>query len=272
MLNTRIVRVILNVLGFSAAPPVQLEVIGAGLARTGTSSLQSALSTLLGGAKVHHFENLIGSSAQQAGWTALRDPSRRDEPLLQSLVAGHAAAVDVPAALHYKALMKAFPKAKVILTVHPKGAEGWYRSMMNSIAHVHYDVLNVSWIGRHMQPFKGFHVVGRHVYLDNEFFLTRAQWLHPSVAKRKYEQHNAEVRRSVPRSRLLVYSVDQGWGPLCKFLDVPASACPTTPFPKVNDTSKLRAAAWVLWLAAYVLPVAAFRFVTAVLRVWRHDL
>ena len=154
MLNTRIVRVILNVLGFSAAPPVQLEVIGAGLARTGTSSLQSALSTLLGGAKVHHFENLIGSSAQQAGWTALRDPSRRDEPLLQSLVAGHAAAVDVPAALHYKALMKAFPKAKVILTVHPKGAEGWYRSTMNSIAHVHYDVLNVSWIGRHMQPFK----------------------------------------------------------------------------------------------------------------------
>ena len=268
VLENRFVRMLLNLLGLSSQPPVQLTVIGAGLARTGTSSLQSALSRILD-VPVHHFEKLVTSPTQQAGWTALRNPKMVDDALLTSLLEGHGAAVDVPSALHYKRLAKLFPKAKVILTVHPNGAEGWYRSTINSIFHVHYDVLNTSWLGRYVQPFKGFHKVGRNVYLDNEFFLTKEQWLTPAVAKRKYEQHNAEVRRAIPSSRLLVYSVDQGWEPLCAFLGVPV---PSRRFPRANDTQKLRIAAWVLWALGYVLPVAAFRFATALVHVWRHDL
>ena len=269
MINNRYVRLLLSFLGIVSKPPTEIQVIGAGLARTGTSSMQEALSMLLDGAAVHHFENIVASSMQQAGWRALRNPKTADLELLKSLVAGHAASVDVPSALHYKQLMKAFPKAKVILTVHPKGADGWYNSTMNSIFHVHYSVLNVSWLGRHLQPFKGFHHAGRDLYLDNEFFLTKEQWLQPAVAKRKYERWNAAVRAAVPRSRLLVYSVDQGWSPLCKFLGVPV---PSTPFPKRNDANKLRVAAWVLWALGYLLPVIFFRFGSAVVHVLRHDL
>lgn len=45
----------------------------------------------------------------------------------------------------------------------------------------------------------------------------------------------AEVKRSVPRDRLLVYSVEEGWEPLCKFLDVPVPA-QHVPFPRSNDS------------------------------------
>ena len=74
--------------------------------------------------RVHHFEALIADTRQQAGWTALRD--RRNSTLLRELVAGHAAAVDVPAALHYEALMREYPHGKVVLTLHPRGARAWY--------------------------------------------------------------------------------------------------------------------------------------------------
>ena len=43
-----------------------------------------------------------------------------------------------------------------------------------------------------------------------------------------YRMHNEEVRRFVPQERLLEFNVKEGWGPLCKFLEVPE---PDTPFP-----------------------------------------
>lgn len=251
-LFARFTRLVTAFLGLSSSgPPVELLVIGAGLARTGTSSLQSALGTLLSGQPVHHFENLVTDATQQRGWALLRD-GHHDPTLLRALVDGHVAAVDVPAALHYRALMKEYPRAKVILTTHPKGSDGWYKSVMGSIWHVHMGVLNQSWIGSYAPPFKGFHKVGVDVFLDNPFFLTRDEWLTPAVAKRKYEQHNAAVRRHVPRSRLLVYSVDQGWEPLCKFLGKPV---PARPFPRLNDTATLRAVAAVLTTLGVLLPI-----------------
>ena len=49
-----------------------------------------------------------------------------------------------------------------------------------------------------------------------------------------FRAHNEEVERTVPPERLLVYDVKEGWGPLCKFLNVPV---PDVPFPHVNDAA-----------------------------------
>ena len=43
-----------------------------------------------------------------------------------------------------------------------------------------------------------------------------------------------EVKRTVPEDRLLIFSVKEGWEPLCKFLDMPV---PDQPFPRTNDTN-----------------------------------
>jgi hypothetical protein len=42
-----------------------------------------------------------------------------------------------------------------------------------------------------------------------------------------------EVQETVPADRLLVWSVGDGWEPLCEFLEVPV---PDTPFPHLNDS------------------------------------
>jgi hypothetical protein len=47
------------------------------------------------------------------------------------------------------------------------------------------------------------------------------------------ERYHEEVKREVPGDRLLVWSVTEGWEPLCEFLEVDV---PDAPFPRVNDT------------------------------------
>ena len=53
------------------------------------------------------------------------------------------------------------------------------------------------------------------------------------VASEVFERHNREVQERVPADRLLVFRVQDGWEPLCKFLgrDVPAGI----PFPHLNE-------------------------------------
>ncbi len=49
-----------------------------------------------------------------------------------------------------------------------------------------------------------------------------------------YETYNAEVQPIVPRERLLVMNVKEGWEPLCKFL---GHKLPEYSFPKKNDAA-----------------------------------
>jgi hypothetical protein len=52
-----------------------------------------------------------------------------------------------------------------------------------------------------------------------------------------FQQHIAQVQQQVPPERLLVYQVQEGWAPLCAFLEVPI---PDQPFPRVNDTESFK--------------------------------
>lgn len=52
-----------------------------------------------------------------------------------------------------------------------------------------------------------------------------------------YNDWVQEVKNSVPKEKLLVFNVKEGWEPLCKFLQVPV---PENPFPRVNDTKTLK--------------------------------
>ena len=59
----------------------------------------------------------------------------------------------------------------------------------------------------------------------------------------------AEVKRAVPKDRLLVFNVNDGWEPLCNFLDVPI---PDQPFPRVNDTKEIQQSMKMMYAKAYL--------------------
>ena len=64
------------------------------------------------------------------------------------------------------------------------------------------------------------------------------------------------VKNYVPKDRLLVFDVKEGWNPLCKFLEVPV---PNAPFPWENDTAELRGrfnkVKWTSYLIIVWLPI-----------------
>jgi Sulfotransferase domain len=82
----------------------------------------------------------------------------------------------------------------------------------------------------------------------------------PEEAIKFYNNWKEEVIRSVPKDRLLIFNVKQGWKPLCDFLDLPTL---TTPFPHFNDSQyfkqlikRIRISAFLM---VYCLPTGANR-------------
>ncbi|TJW26691.1 MAG: hypothetical protein E5X59_40030, partial [Mesorhizobium sp.] len=52
-----------------------------------------------------------------------------------------------------------------------------------------------------------------------------------------YNTYTEEVKAAVPPEKLLVFTVTEGWGPLCRFLSV---AEPQEPFPNLNDRESVK--------------------------------
>jgi hypothetical protein len=74
-------------------------------------------------------------------------------------------------------------------------------------------------------------------------------------SKVRFVEHYENVRKLVPKERLLEYQVGEGWHRLCTFL---GDKVPDTEFPRVNDTETLKRNI-DMWVAA-ILRRAAFRF------------
>ena len=200
-----------------------IRVIGAGFGRTGTASLQQALH-LLGFEKCYHMAEVFQHVEDAKVWDAAMDGQPVD---WDTLFAGYQAAVDWPACTFYQALMRHYPKAKVILTV--RDPEQWHASAMQTIYGVRS--VPVSQMGPLGPVFQTIRPMHDHVIWDGTFHGRFAEKKH---ALDVFDRHNAEVKRVVPPERLLVYEVSQGWEPLCHFLD---SAVPAEPFPHMNTSA-----------------------------------
>jgi len=90
----------------------------------------------------------------------------------------------------------------------------------------------------------------------------RGTMVDPERAIVRYNDHIEEIKKEVPSDRLLIYSADQGWEPLCRFLDVPI---PETDFPNVNDREELRKTYSKVTMVAYFLVAANVLFVAGLI-------
>ena len=61
----------------------------------------------------------------------------------------------------------------------------------------------------------------------------RGNWQDRAALKKSFEAHYAHVRALVPAERVLEFRSEEGWAPLCRFLDVPVPK--DEPYPFVNE-------------------------------------
>ena len=106
---------------------MSLRIVGAGFGRTGTLSLKLALEQLGIGACYHMME--IPKQPEHAAlWLAA---SRGERVAWDEIFAGYSAAVDWPSCVLWRELLRAYPDARVILTV--RDAASWYASFRETI-------------------------------------------------------------------------------------------------------------------------------------------
>lgn len=190
-----------------------LDVIGAGLGRTGTLSLKLALEQL-GFAPCYHMLEVRAVPERLEHWNRIAAGEQVD---WEEVFTGFRATVDWPACNFYRELMERYAEAKVILSL--RDAESWFRSTQATIFSDEVQSEAPPSVVKILTD-----IVGANLH-------DRARCI------AAYERHNAQVRAVVPADRLLVFDAKQGWAPLCAFLGVPV---PDAPFPSVNTTEQFR--------------------------------
>jgi len=197
---------------------VPLQIIGAGLGRTGTLSLKVALEQL-GFSPCYHMVEVWANFPSIAGWLE----AANGRPDWERIFAGFQASVDYPGCHFWRELTAAYPKAKVLLTVRDPAE--WFES---THATVFSPQMRERAGGSPAKEFLEKTVWGDFgAGIDDRDYMVAA-----------FERHTAEVRRTIPKDRLLVFEVAQGWKPLCEFLDVPI---PSVPFPRLNARAEIAA-------------------------------
>jgi hypothetical protein len=196
---------------------VTLQVIGAGLPRTGTKSLQLGLQRLLGG-RCYHMHEVFTNLDHVPVW---RRALRGEAPNWDSFLADYVAVVDWPASAFWRELGEANPDAVVVLTRRDDAAT-WWRSANQTVLEV---------ARRDELPEYGDWLAFFQELLHD--CLTE-DWDDPAAAMAAYERHNEAVRRGVPPDRLVEWRPEDGWRPICAALGLPV---PAEPFPHLNTSA-----------------------------------
>ncbi|KAK5938977.1 hypothetical protein PMZ80_009170 [Knufia obscura] len=234
-------------------------VIGAGYSRTGTSSMQLALERLVDGPVYHGGTQtwLSGDDARVKLWGQACDAKfvARDKELTMKLVReavkGYAGLVDAPAIWLLPEILEICPDAQVVLNT--RDPERWWKSFENLFNHVplaYFTVLTavrpgIRWIPRSCG---GTSYLRRDccampaaipVSMDRVRYPTlptssremvrstdRAQ-----VILELYQQHVIDI---VPKDKLLIMDLKEGWEPMASFLE---KDVPKEQFPRVNESA-----------------------------------
>jgi len=188
-----------------------LKVICAGFSRTGTLSLKLALEAL-GFGPCHHGVELYLHPERVPLWERAFD----GDPDWDAIFDGYAACADIPSVWFWRQLSRRYPEARIILTF--RDLESWLASVQtttDAYASVRTDDSPFAPLFRRMMP------AGTTPSTDQ---LAQA-----------YRMHNRLIVDRIPKERLLVFQVRQGWAPLCSFLGVPI---PEAPFPHANSKAE----------------------------------
>ena len=235
-----------------------LKIIGAGFGRTGTMSIYTALNQL--GFPCYHMLEVLDNKANKSHldfWRKVANTPAGTQHNWETVFAKYTAAVDNPACSVWRELIAAYPEAKVLLSLHPGGADAWYESTLATIYFTEslwqFKVLQIT------TPFA--RKLGD---MCHKLIWQRAH--HGTMNDRAkaiagYHQHIADVRAAVPADRLLVFTVNEGWKPLCDFIDVPV---PEAPFPQVNDRAQFQQTIKGLTRGAYTMLALAAAVIAGV--------
>jgi len=205
-----------------------MKVILVGISKCGTKSMATAFEQL--GLKNYDYPEQF--MFQRDDWLKIfkRGGTKED---FRRMFANCDSVTDSPACYFWYEILQAYPDAKLVLTQRSNEDE-WYKSFykqMDKMKPVFTPLMMLSptnrdhlrYVEEQLKCSMGHNCL----YVSN---------INETLCKQTYRRHIAYVLQNAPKDQLLVYSLDQGWDPLCKFLDVPV---PDKPFPHRNKQGSI---------------------------------
>ncbi len=129
--------------------------------------------------------------------------------------------------------MKVYPQAKVLLSVHDGDSVG-ARSMRETIWDVLYGdsmMADLSYPRCKIDPAWCLYIELMKA-MWKKTGLLEAESLDAGLVSQGMQRYNDKVIGTVPPDRLLVWSPEDGWEPLCDFL---GTSVPPDPLPRLNS-------------------------------------
>ncbi|KAK4503467.1 hypothetical protein PRZ48_004382 [Zasmidium cellare] len=222
---------------------VPMEVLSLSLSRTGTASMQAALS-ILGYKTYHGFQAMANEhfdlwlAAYENKYHGKPSPEchKLDKQFFDKVIGRFGAVTDMPTSSFAEELIDLYPDAKVVLVNRDENA--WYKSWGN-VMFSSYDSIGLR-IAAWLDPRRTgifFKVFIRGVVQGHFRANTGEEFRRNSIPI--YREHNETVRRVLrergEEHRLLEYRLGEGWRPLCEFLGKPIPD--GKEFPTVNEST-----------------------------------
>ncbi|KAJ7265525.1 hypothetical protein C8J57DRAFT_1329880 [Mycena rebaudengoi] len=209
-----------------ASRTVPMKVLVLGFFRTGTSSMQAALE-MLGYKETHHGAAVVSNALEADMWMEAIDakffgkgqPYGREE---WDQLLGHCQAVtdaDAPSIFFSEELIAAYPDAK-------KSYSDTLQVILRSKRAMFAGWLNPRHLGK----------VLKFTDLTLSMMLGSATGAEEEEEETRFVAHYENIRRLVPKERLLEYEVGEGWARLGAFL---GKDVPDVNFPRLKDTNAL---------------------------------
>jgi hypothetical protein len=191
-----------------------LKVVGSGLGRTGTKSMQTALG-MLGVGPCHHMVEVFAHPESMALWV----DAGEGRPDWDLIFKDYRSMVDYPGAAYWRQIADHYPDAKVLHTV--RDPDKWFESTQATIFSPmnrpstlsSSDDMRLRFFNSFMGPIRD--------HMDDRAWMTD-----------HFRRHTEEVKAAIAPERLLIYEVGEGWDRLCTFLGVPI---PDEPYPSENS-------------------------------------
>ena len=218
-----------------------LKIINAGMYRGGTASLSMALNKLGFGPTWHLLTNSEEKTEQGAKWWIDNNVTNRvhqgeyvnfDEwlQLIQC-----SSIMDTPIVRHWDKIFEQYPNCKVILSA--RDFEKWWKSFEFAVEQCWSDsfLSKTDLWAKDIIKQTDLYTESNGYNMKEILMMDESQRKH-IFKKDFYDKDIEKVKQMVPKEQLLIFDVDQGWKPLCEFLNVDI---PNTAFPKTNDREGL---------------------------------
>ena len=228
--------------------------LGAGLGRTGTHSLQAAL-VRLGYDKPFHMLEILDGNAPADGWFELAKHERSTGvenktmalELAQSVLdLGYTAVTDYPTCLLLEQFLELRPDAKVILSVRRSAAE-WRLSVSETIGVITVPLKKPPFS---FSPFFQSFAHQLDPWLFERTFIAELGQIdtargesvmtYEEDMERGYTQWMDHVKATVPPEMLLIHHASEGFAPICQHLGISNGDCPKEPYPWLGDTEEMK--------------------------------